>query len=161
MRDDRCLVNECGEKRPAAQAGGPRARELRNVPIDWHRLARLALKQIHGLPVGRRRRHVDGSPYRGDRCFKENADPSARSSTLMDLEAGRRLELESLAGTAVRLGKELGVPTPLNEVVYAALKPYVNGHPSFQKKYKNRRSCLVVHLGMRFTYARSTPVTLL
>ena len=75
--------------------------------------------------------------------------------------AGRRLELESLAGTAVRLGKELGVPTPLNEVVYAALKPYVNGHPSFQKKYKNRRSCLVVHLGMRFTYARSTPVTLL
>ena len=102
-----------------------------------------------------------GLHNRGDRCFIENADPSARSSTLMDLEAGRRLELESLAGTAVRLGKELGVPTPLNEVVYAALKPYVNSHPSFQKKHKNRRSCLVVHLGMRFTYARSTPVTLL
>ena len=43
--------------------------------------------------------------------------------------AGRRLELESLAGTAVRLGRELGVPTPLNEVVYAALKPHVDGPP--------------------------------
>ena len=61
--------------------------------------------------------------------FKENAAPSTRSSTLMDLMAGRRLELESLAGTAMRLGRELGVPTPLNEVVYAALKPYVDGPP--------------------------------
>lgn len=61
--------------------------------------------------------------------YKANADPSTRSSTLMDLTAGRRLELDALTGTAVRLGRTLGVPTPLNEVIYAALKPYENGPP--------------------------------
>lgn len=55
--------------------------------------------------------------------------PVAKSSQLQDLEAGRRLELEFLNGTAVRLGRELGVPTPLNFAIYAALKPYVDGPP--------------------------------
>ena len=55
--------------------------------------------------------------------------PSARSSTADDLETGQRLELESLNGTVVRLGHELGVPTPVNRVIYAALKPYADGPP--------------------------------
>ena len=55
--------------------------------------------------------------------------PTAQSSMLVDLLHGRRLELESLNGAIVRLGRELGVPTPLNFAVYAALKPYVDGAP--------------------------------
>ena len=54
---------------------------------------------------------------------------TAKSSQLQDLEAGRRLELEDLNGAAVRLGQELGIPTPVNSAVYAALKPYSNGPP--------------------------------
>jgi len=46
-----------------------------------------------------------------------------------DLAVGKRLELESLNGTVVRLGQEHGIPTPLNFAVYAALKPYANGAP--------------------------------
>ena len=46
-----------------------------------------------------------------------------------DLVAGRRLELESLNGAAIRLGGEMGIPTPMNFAIYAALKPYVNGAP--------------------------------
>jgi 2-dehydropantoate 2-reductase len=61
------------------------------------------------------------------RAFMANLDPGARSSMAYDLAAGRRLELEALNGTAVRLGREHGVPTPLNAVIYAALKPYVEG----------------------------------
>jgi 2-dehydropantoate 2-reductase len=38
---------------------------------------------------------------------------------LQDLRTGRRLELESLNGAVVRLGQEVGVPTPLNFAVYA------------------------------------------
>jgi 2-dehydropantoate 2-reductase len=38
--------------------------------------------------------------------------PSARTSMAEDLESGRRLELDSLNGALVRLGRELGVPTP-------------------------------------------------
>ena len=53
--------------------------------------------------------------------------PTVRASMYYDLEAGRRLELEDLAGTIVRMGEKHGVPTPLNFAMYAALKPYING----------------------------------
>jgi 2-dehydropantoate 2-reductase len=54
-------------------------------------------------------------------------DPSARGSMSHDILAGRRLELDALNGTVVRLGQQAGVPTPLNFAVYAALKPYAEG----------------------------------
>jgi len=50
-------------------------------------------------------------------------------SMAVDLRAGNRLELPWLAGKVVELGAALGVPTPINRVVYAALKPYMNGPP--------------------------------
>lgn len=46
-----------------------------------------------------------------------------------DLMAGRRLEVETLNGTVVRLGRERDVATPCNFAVYAALKPYADGPP--------------------------------
>jgi len=62
--------------------------------------------------------------------LKNNVNPAAQSSTLQALLAGRRLELEHLNGAAVRLGRQLGVDTPINFVIYAALKPYVQGSPA-------------------------------
>ena len=56
--------------------------------------------------------------------------PWARASMANDLAAGRRLELEILNGTVVRLGREAEVPTPLNFAIYAALKPYADGPPA-------------------------------
>jgi 2-dehydropantoate 2-reductase len=56
--------------------------------------------------------------------------PAVRSSVLNDVLAGRRLELESLNGAVVRLGREKGIATPLNFAVYAALKPYIDGAPA-------------------------------
>lgn len=47
-----------------------------------------------------------------------------RSSLYFDLSNGRPMELEALAGTVVRLGRELGVPTPIHQTIYAALLPY-------------------------------------
>ncbi len=67
-----------------------------------------------------------------DRQFtylRDKVPPSTRSSQLNDILNGRRLELEYLNGAAVRLGEELGVPTPLNRFCYAALKPHVDGAP--------------------------------
>ena len=57
-------------------------------------------------------------------------DPTARASQYHDLVAGRRLELESLNGMTVRLGRQHGVPTPLNYALYAALRPYLDGPPA-------------------------------
>jgi 2-dehydropantoate 2-reductase len=57
-------------------------------------------------------------------------DPSVRGSMSQDLLAGHRLELEALNGTVVRLGRQVGISTPLNFAVYAALKPYADGAPA-------------------------------
>jgi len=58
------------------------------------------------------------------------ADPAIRGSLYYDLAAGRRLEIDTLNGTVVRLGRERGIPTPANFVVYASLKPYTDGPPA-------------------------------
>lgn len=55
---------------------------------------------------------------------------TGHGSMLQDLSAGRRLELEALNGAVVRQGEQVGVATPLNFAVYAALKPYADGPPA-------------------------------
>ena len=55
--------------------------------------------------------------------------PMMRGSMYYDLAAGRRLELEVLNGSVVRLGGGNEIPTPINFAIYAALKPYLNGTP--------------------------------
>ncbi len=52
---------------------------------------------------------------------------AVKPSMLLDLERGRKLELEIFQGAMVRLGEEMGVPTPVNRFIYAALKLHANG----------------------------------
>jgi 2-dehydropantoate 2-reductase len=56
-----------------------------------------------------------------------NMPPQYKPSMLVDLEHGRRLEVEALNGAIVRLGQAVGVPTPVNSFLSACLKPYANG----------------------------------
>jgi 2-dehydropantoate 2-reductase len=58
-----------------------------------------------------------------------NTPPTMKASMANDLDRGNRLELDWLAGTVSRLGKELKVPTPVNDTVYAALKLHRSGTP--------------------------------
>jgi 2-dehydropantoate 2-reductase len=55
--------------------------------------------------------------------LSEGFAPTTRPSLLVDLEAGHRLELEAMSGTVVCYGQEAGIPTPVHEVIFAALKP--------------------------------------
>lgn len=57
----------------------------------------------------------------------KNAPATLKPSMLIDLEHERRLEVEALNGKISRLGKAVGVPTPVNDFIYACLKPYMNG----------------------------------
>ncbi|MCH6587066.1 MAG: 2-dehydropantoate 2-reductase [Proteobacteria bacterium] len=59
--------------------------------------------------------------------FVQGLPPEMKSSMQLDLERGKRLELDWLNGEVVRLGQELGVETPENAAVYEALKPYALG----------------------------------
>ncbi len=51
-----------------------------------------------------------------------------RSSLYYDLANGKPMEVEALAGTVVRLGSQVGIPTPIQRTVYASLLPYHRMH---------------------------------
>lgn len=93
--------------------------ELREMTYD-------ALKEV--VAVGRAR-GVQLPENAADRLMSvfDSSPPSAKPSLLIDLEAGRRMETENLNGTVVRLGRELGAPTPIHRAIYVALIPYLNG----------------------------------
>ena len=55
--------------------------------------------------------------------------PTTRSSLLIDLQQGKRIEVESLLGSVVRRGKTAGVPTPIMAGLYSVLKPWACGSP--------------------------------
>jgi 2-dehydropantoate 2-reductase len=48
---------------------------------------------------------------------------SWKSSMQRDVESGRRCELESTIGVICRKGRDLGVPTPVADMIYGALLP--------------------------------------
>ena len=45
-----------------------------------------------------------------------------KPSTLQDLEAGKKTEIEMFAGKMISLGQELGIPTPLNWMFYQGIR---------------------------------------
>jgi 2-dehydropantoate 2-reductase len=54
---------------------------------------------------------------------------SMRSSLLIDLQHGNRIEVEALHGAVVRRAAKLGVPTPIMSTLYAVLKLHAQGPP--------------------------------
>jgi 2-dehydropantoate 2-reductase len=69
------------------------------------------------------------SPDRFDMLkeYMTNIPPTTRSSLLIDLEQGKRIEVEALQGAAVRRANKHGVPVPILSTLYALLKPWENG----------------------------------
>ena len=53
--------------------------------------------------------------------------PTTRSSLLIDLEMGKRIEVEALQGAAVRRAAKHGLAMPIISTLYAVLRPYANG----------------------------------
>ena len=52
-----------------------------------------------------------------------------RSSLLIDLAQGKRIEVEALQGSVVRRAARAGVPVPIMSTLYALLKPFAEGPP--------------------------------
>ena len=61
--------------------------------------------------------------------YMTNIPPTTRSSLLIDLEMGKRIEVEALQGAAVRRGQKHGLPMPIIDTLYAVLKPWEHGDP--------------------------------
>lgn len=69
------------------------------------------------------------SPNRFDTLqeYMTNLPGTTRSSLLIDLEQGKRIEVEALQGAAVRRAKKHNVQVPIVSTLYALLKPWENG----------------------------------
>lgn len=63
--------------------------------------------------------------------FLMGLPPDIHASMLDDLLRGKRIELDWVSGEVVRLGKELGIPTPCHEFAYAVLSPFIDGRPEY------------------------------
>ena len=71
--------------------------------------------------------HFDVDPVQAGLATFARFAPEAKSSMQRDLERGGRLEVEALNGAVVRLGRALGIATPANQAIYAALRLAVSG----------------------------------
>ena len=96
--------------------------EMRSIP-ETRETIRSAIEE--GFAVARAR----GAPIRDD-CMEwsmtalDNFPYEGRASLAKDFAEGRPVELEGLTGTIVRMGREVGVPTPVNDTIYGVLKPW-------------------------------------
>jgi 2-dehydropantoate 2-reductase len=61
------------------------------------------------------------------RAYMDSLPAATRSSMLIDLSQGKRIEVEALQGVIVRRGAALGVATPIVGAHYAVLKPHAGG----------------------------------
>ncbi len=66
-------------------------------------------------------------------ALSRNQPYEQKASMLVDLEAGRPLELSWLHGKVAALGARFGIPTPATSAVVAALAPYFDGPPRLEK----------------------------
>ena len=71
--------------------------------------------------------NLDAAVVEDTLAYIEGSLDDMHASMHADIVAGRPLELESLNGAVVRVGRSVGAPTPINDVIYAALKPHVKG----------------------------------
>lgn len=96
--------------------------EIRDCAPTWAMYRRLVEEVV---AVGRARGvHLDQSVVERHLALAAKLEPAYTSSMHYDLTHGKRLEIEALHGAAVRYGREVGVPTPMCEAVYAALVPH-------------------------------------
>jgi 2-dehydropantoate 2-reductase len=56
-------------------------------------------------------------------AFMDQAGPKIKASMQLDVESGHRTEIESMIGVVGRKGRELGIPTPVADMLYALLLP--------------------------------------
>ncbi len=75
-----------------------------------------AVGRAHGV-------NLEADVVESSLAFIDAAAPHIKASMQLDVENGRRFELESIIGVIGRKGREVGVPTPTADVIYAALLP--------------------------------------
>jgi 2-dehydropantoate 2-reductase len=96
--------------------------EMRSLP-ETRAIIQGAIAEV--LAVGRAR----GAPILADSLTwamtaLDQFPGQGRASLAKDFSTGNRVELEGITGAVVHLAREAGVPVPINDTLYAILKPW-------------------------------------
>ena len=104
-----------GENMTCAMFGVPFGAFQKSADANYFRHAAMheVINVANRLGIGLGQSDIDRQEHTIGRIPYQN-----KPSTLQDLEAGKRTEVDMFAGTVVRLGKELGVETPVCELFW-------------------------------------------
>ncbi len=94
---------------------------IRSTP-ETRRLLRECMRETQAVALARGVLLVSDTFEKTLRFF-DTLPEDATCSMQRDVAEGRPSELENQTGAIVRLGREVGVPVPVNEFLYAALLP--------------------------------------
>ncbi|HWO13590.1 MAG TPA: 2-dehydropantoate 2-reductase [Polyangiaceae bacterium] len=94
---------------------------VRQVP-EARRLIEGAVEELERVARARGV-HLGDGVSQAVMAFIDRLPPDGTASLQRDIVAGRPSELDDLTGAVVRLGAEVGVLTPVNAFLYAALAP--------------------------------------
>ena len=99
----------------------------RTTPYDLFQLPearatlRAAMEEVdavgHALGVA-----MDADIVERQYQFTLNLKPGVKPSMQLDVEQGKRLEIDALSGAVVRLGAAKGIKTPVHQTIYVGLK---------------------------------------
>jgi 2-dehydropantoate 2-reductase len=95
--------------------------DFRHVP-ETRRLATGLMREVEAVAHARGVA-LDADVVEQTLAFLDGNAPHIKPSMQRDVEAGNPFELEAIIGVIGRKGRESGVPTPIAEMVYAALLP--------------------------------------
>lgn len=100
---------------------------IREDPDRRHMLLNVMRETVS---VGRAKGVALPKDYAEDRLvFTDGLPVDMTSSMHHDLERGNPLEAAWLSGAVARFGRDLGIPTPVNQAVFATLKPHAAPGP--------------------------------
>ena len=93
---------------------------------EWRRVVVSCMREIETVAQASKI-NLDPNIVENTVAYIEGDLEDMHASMHADIMAGRPLELEALNGAVVRAGQRAGVPTPINDLIYAALKPFAAG----------------------------------
>ena len=102
-------------RRVSPRSCSPQRQSFLGASAEMHALARAEGVTLGADSIGQLEAYIG------------SLQPDTRSSLLIDLQQGKKIEVEGLLGFAVRLGEKHGVATPIIKALYTVLKPWANG----------------------------------
>jgi len=100
---------------------------IRSEPETW-RLAELGMREVVAVANAEGVRLTE-QDVQETLAFVMSMPETWKASLTVDLEQGRRLEVDWFSGTVCRLGEAAKIATPFHRVALGVLKPYANGVP--------------------------------